>query len=43
MGRTTDLVSLPKPVIPEFIYGCTTDHRNNKGDLRYSRTSWKIL
>lgn len=37
MGRTTDLVSLPKPVIPEFIYGCTTEHRNKKFNEIYSK------
>ena len=36
-GRTTDLVSLPKPVIPEFIYGCTAEHRNQKFNEIYSK------
>ena len=36
MGRTTDLISLPKPVIPEFIYGCTKEHRNQKFNEIYS-------
>ena len=37
MGKTTDLVSLPKPVIPEFIYGCTADHRNQKFNEIYTK------
>ena len=37
MGRTTDLVSLPKPVIPEFIYGCSSEHRNQKFNEIYNK------
>jgi serine/threonine protein kinase len=36
-GRTTDLISLPKPVIPEFIYGCTAEHRNQRFNEIYSK------
>ena len=37
IGKTSDLSSLPKPVIPEFIYGSTAEHRNQKFNEIYNK------